>query len=901
GDFRSLSIITEKLLSEFNEQHCTDTWRLNAIIAGNHGGQSKVLWETLCQRIEKCVEVSNRLKLVNYLEPALNNELDLEHIVDICKQVHRHLSGGGKLGMVTLLLKNGWKRVIQTCRVRTGEPHRPEHFEALRLQAELQIARRELASLWNTLILTHGGSAFEAMGQYPEEACLAIVPEIRRSLEWHPKIWLPLLHGLLDEGLDWSLLEARVPRKEHSDASYAQIKQIATEFLPDILSAELSRRQMREIDATLLSLEEIFGKIPSILGSQFLQAVKERNREEYKVLFGRFLQLKSLQPIYEKRHSLLLRIAAVVPDWAEKMRNRIAPHDGNEPQGDLAAAWRFLRLSSELSRRQNEDISALQQSLEKCRKCIRHTTIELIENLAWGRQIEIVQSKPHLQQALAGWLEQQRRLNSTRIKSVQKKLKEAAQRSLAKCIEAVPVWIMPISSVVDHFDPSEVAFDVVIIDEASQANLMALIPMYMAKSAIIVGDHEQTTPEAVGTSQEPIQNLIDVHLQGIPNCELFDLLTSAYDLARRSFGQTILLTEHFRCVPEIIGFSNNLSYDGQIRPLREESSTLLKPATVAYRVQGVAHKKQNEVEADAIVRLIVAMTKHPSYEEATIGVITLLGEDQARLIDTKLRAALPASEYLARRIVAGNSPQFQGDERDVIFLSLVDSMGEDEFGFLTKKGEGAYSANKKRFNVAASRARNQLWVVHSMDPNTHLHPTDIRRELILYAHNPSSAIDGIQSETAKADSIFEVRVMEMLSQQGYRVKAQWKVGYFRIDIVVEGTKKRLAVECDGDRWHGPEKRDEDLERQAVLERLGWKFVRIRGTCFFLDPIKAMKPVFATLEEMGIERLGPEDGMQRVADKTLIKELEELAWPVESSKSTPNDDDSSENVYSKNAD
>lgn len=95
---------------------------------------------------------------------------------------------------------------------------------------------------------------------------------------------------------------------------------------------------------------------------------------------------------------------------------------------------------------------------------------------------------------------------------------------------------MPLNAIAENLDPRQTKFDVVIIDEASQASLMALIPLYMAKEAIIVGDHEQTSPEAVGIEQLPIQKLIDVHLQGIPNSTLFDLLTSVYDVAKRSFG-----------------------------------------------------------------------------------------------------------------------------------------------------------------------------------------------------------------------------------------------------------------------------------------------------------------------------------------------------------------------------
>jgi hypothetical protein len=82
------------------------------------------------------------------------------------------------------------------------------------------------------------------------------------------------------------------------------------------------------------------------------------------------------------------------------------------------------------------------------------------------------------------------------------------------------------------------------------------------------------------------------------------------------------------------------------------------------------------------------------------------------------------------------------------------------------------------------------------------------------------------------------------------------IGSFRIDLVVgDPDRKRLAIECDGEQWHTPEQLQKDLERQAILERQGWIFTRIRGSVFFRDPERALVPVFAKLAELGIARDG----------------------------------------------
>lgn len=413
---------------------------------------------------------------------------------------------------------------------------------------------------------------------------------------------------------------------------------------------------------------------------------------------------------------------------------------------------------------------------------------------------------------------------------------------MKKCADAVPVWIMPVPIVAESFDPAHAHFDVVIIDEASQADLNGLIPLYMGRQVVVVGDHEQVTPLGVGKGQTILDNLRKAMLQDIPNSHLFDNQSSIYDIARQSFGDAVRLVEHFRCVPEIIAFSNQLSYEGKIRPLRESASTDIKPACVPCRVEkGLRLGNTNIAEARRIVDSIKAMIQHPRYAGKTIGVISMLGEEQAVLIQSLVHKEVSGIEIANRRIQAGISGEFQGDERDVIFLSMVDS--PDAEGPLRTTGDGAFDLIKKRYNVAASRARDQMWVVHSFDPDLHLKGADIRLRLLRHARDPEATLRAFEQESGRVESPFEREVLRRLVDSGYRVRSQWQVGYYRIDMVVEGGGKRLAVECDGDRYHPLEKLADDVERQTVLERLGWQFVRIRGSAFYRDADSALRPVF----------------------------------------------------------
>jgi very-short-patch-repair endonuclease len=97
--------------------------------------------------------------------------------------------------------------------------------------------------------------------------------------------------------------------------------------------------------------------------------------------------------------------------------------------------------------------------------------------------------------------------------------------------------------------------------------------------------------------------------------------------------------------------------------------------------------------------------------------------------------------------------------------------------------------------------------------------------------------------------------MKRLAVAGYRVTPHWRVGTYRIDLVVEGDGKRLAIECDGDRYYPLEKLPEDMDRQSVLERMGWTFTRIRGSEFLRNPVRAMKSVFEKLQTLEIPLAG----------------------------------------------
>lgn len=119
--------------------------------------------------------------------------------------------------------------------------------------------------------------------------------------------------------------------------------------------------------------------------------------------------------------------------------------------------------------------------------------------------------------------------------------------------------------------------------------------------------------------------------------------------------------------------------------------------------------------------MIAAAIEQPEYDGLSFGVISLIGGEQAKRVEDLLFRHLPPIENEGRLIRCGNAANFQGDERDVMFLSVVDGPAE---GKLPLKQQDSF---KKRLSVAVNRARNQLWVVHSVQPADDLKADDLRR------------------------------------------------------------------------------------------------------------------------------------------------------------------------------
>ncbi len=868
----SLYTLQKQLEQEIEPIKDLTGWNMAALTAGREGGIRQQIWQDLLSEIQHAYQLEEKAQwyLLKYA-PAIPPDCLPERIATVLDEILAYLQEGGKMGGLKLLTKRDWKLVLEKTTVRGHAPEQLEDFQALESLVRRDASRRSLLDRWQRQMVPLGGPTIQQLGPVPERTIFQFSDPLQRRLQWFTQTWAPLERALKQQGFHWEAFLAEVPIVPGEYSDILRLRTAVLEKLPPVFMTEVQRRKVRSIDYELhrlqRTLEEVGGPNNRVdVVRRLHYAITSKDPAAYQQAFHELVSLHAKRAGRDQRYILLQKLEKSAPAWATAVRDRTGIHGKSTLPGDPDDAWLWRQLTDELEKRAKLSLVELQDRIARLNQELFRMTAELVEKSAWAQQIR--HTTLEQRRALQGWRELMKKIGKGTGKRVPRLLAEA-QQLIPICQTAVPVWIMPINAVARNFDMTRNHFDVVIIDEASQADITALFVAYLGDQIVIVGDDEQVSPMAVGQQTEATNQLIDEHLRGVPLANMYDGKLSIYGLARTTF-EPVCLLEHFRCVSPIIKFSNDLSYQGRIKPLRDDSEVHRRPFTIAYAVKSTGKNARiNQTEAEAIVSLLIAASQQPEYEDATFGVISLVGSDQATYINALLQKYIPAPEYIRRRILCGDSAQFQGDERDVMFLSMVDVA---ENGPLTLRNEDASESMwKKRFNVAASRARDQLWVVHSLDPELDLKPGDIRRKLILHARDQHLQSSAVVAQEQRTESEFEKRVFQRLVRAGYRVTTQWPVGAYRLDMVVEGAHKRLAVECDGDRWHPLEKLDEDMARQAILERLGWRFVRIRGSQFFRNPDQAMRPVFARLEELEIPPTGMVNEQQDNLDGKELKE------------------------------
>lgn len=874
--------ITDSFIDEFycqldqntKEQIILETQKILSVINGFEMLEQAIINKTISDPLYSKLweEIIDK---INNFEPAYESyrKLNLKHDFEIHESLYtvetlrmlEEILKTEKEKPVSFFSKGDWKKLRDTLKVNGKSLDVRTDYELCREVVAFEVEKRQLINMLSKLlseIMDVTATTFEDF----EGKLMRYRQRILDALDWYSEVCKPYLLQT-EEKIQ---MPAGEGLKRVATIRTLEDCQVLLNCTVRILNLDLNKEELSKLERTLadyILLLSTFNTDNSLIQA-LIDAAQGLNNLNYEKALQEIYELIQKNEVVTRRAEYIARIREIAPQLAIDIEERKAPYESTTTPDQFENAWKYFQLKNQMERLDAVNPKTIQDELEQINSLLIKNARVLAYEKAWHQKI--INQTAEENQALQGWRSTIKLIGKDKGKNAPM-YKAKARELMPKCQSAIPVWIMPLNRVVENFNPKNNKFDVIIIDEASQASILALAALYLAKRVIIVGDDEQVSPEVVGIKIDEVNALAAQHLEKIPNNHLYNAQISLYDMAKQSGFKPLMLTEHFRCLPEIIGFSNELSYNGRIKPLRDASTVAIRPAVVDERVSNGFRngKKINEPEADHIVSLIQAMIAHDTYRGQTIGVISMLGNEQSEIIDRKLQGIIDPVVYEERRIQCGTPPQFQGDERDIIILSLVDSPNEKGGPLRLLSEDGKFDMYRKRYNVAVSRARNQLWVVHSLNPDIDLKADDLRLKLIKYAMNPKRDND---QQLSLAESPFETEVMQYLLNKQYKIISQFKVGAYRIDMVIQYGDKKVALECDGERFHTDEHLDSDLARQAILERLGWRFIRIRGGAYYRNPEETMNEVVDLLEKYGILPTYEIDESQTVLEQDLLNQI-----------------------------
>jgi Superfamily I DNA and RNA helicases and helicase subunits len=781
---------------------------------------------------------------------AFPDTTDIKTLREDARKLKEHVENGGKLGWGPFRPKAVKERlqVIKTVRLRGHPCSTVEDFSVLCDVLHVQIECEKVWRFWDRL-------SHKTQGPYALQ--LAALKSLYEALG----------NALSIRALIQKCHEALYQCPGVGEPVWADESQVETLIASCRLAR--ARRGKRIAVAEFRSLEDRVSFIARVRGqhpvtNEFLHTIRERDVDGFAQVANNVQNFEKERRRLEETNEYLSRLHQVLPRLTDRLKQTSNEPVWSERLQHISDAWRWAQARHWIEEYiRQEDVPALTKRAKQIEDDINTIIGKLASLHAWSFCFSRL--KEDHRRHMEAWQQSMRRLGKGTGKHASRH-RRGAQQHLNQCREAVPAWVMPLHRVWDTVDPTPGMFDVIIVDEASQCGVEALPLFYLGKKILIVGDDKQISPDAVGLPRDAVHRLMEEFLHDFHFKSSFDVESSLFDHGKLRYGtRRITLREHFRCMPEIIRFSNDLCYsDTPLIPLRQYGPNRLTPlqhvlVAEGYR-EGSNSRTINRPEAEAIVDKIVELCGDSRYESKSIGVVVLQGEAQAALIESQLLEQLGAEQMELRRLVCGNPYSFQGDERDIILLSLV-AASNAQIGTLTK------AADERRFNVAASRARDMMILFHSVTCDD-LSASCLRRRLLEFFDNVKpqqiAGIDRNELERrafqdnrrvveapAPFESWFEVDVALELVRKDFVVLAQHEVAGKRIDLVVEGGQARLAVECDGDRWHGADRYEDDMQRQRQLERCGRGFFRVRESAFYSNREVALQPLWCALEERDI--------------------------------------------------
>ena len=426
-----------------------------------------------------------------------------------------------------------------------------------------------------------------------------------------------------------------------------------------------------------------------------------------------------------------------------------------------------------------------------------------------------------------------------------------------------PVFMMSPLSIANYLDPDSVAFDLVVFDEASQVRPVdALGALLRAEKAVVVGDSRQLPPSSFFDRVVESDDDEDEDESVTADIESILGLFASRGAPSRS------LRWHYRSRHEsLIAVSNQEFYDGDLvvfpSPDVGREATGLRFHHLPDAVYDHGRSAANQREAEAVAEAV--MVHAVQTPGRSLGVAAF-SQSQARAIEDRLEmlryhddsgenffAAHPEEPFFVK-----NLENVQGDERDVIFISIGygrDATGQVSMNFGPLNNQGG----ERRLNVLITRAKHQCHVFANLRADdidlSKTRSIGVRtlKTFLAYAETGTMPVDVPHESDFSVDSPFQREVARRLESMGYEVHQEVASGGKFIDIGIIDPQRPgryiIGIECDGASYHSSRSaRDRDRLREEVLEGLGWKLHHVWSTDWFKNPDREVKRTVEAIEK-----------------------------------------------------
>ncbi|MEX2159914.1 MAG: DUF3320 domain-containing protein [Dehalococcoidia bacterium] len=438
--------------------------------------------------------------------------------------------------------------------------------------------------------------------------------------------------------------------------------------------------------------------------------------------------------------------------------------------------------------------------------------------------------------------------------------RKRGQLSVRRLVESIPHLVQALKPVFlmsplavskflsrDSSALESISFDVVVFDEASQVFPEDAVPAIdRGNQTIVVGDENQLPP--TNFFRRARAGDTDDYAEDEEDGDYFKGVPSILAAAKGAQVGEAYLGVHYRSRHEsLIRFSNHWIYKD--RPMLVFPSPAVQESglgivdTYLPDARYDPSSRTNKGEAERTVDVLFHLLRTCPLDES-VGIVAL-SRTQSDCIQQMIDNRRLLESDVEERFASGREPVFvknletvQGDERDHIILSI--GYGPTVGSGATPNRFGPINAEggRRRLNVAITRARKSMTVVHSLHPTAIDAESDGARLLRRFLEYVADPVRSIEAEVtldpaAEVESPFEAAVEAALIRRGYRVSRQIGVSGYRIDLGIlseDGTRYDLGIECDGATYHSaPAARDRDWLRQSVLEGLGWRIHRVWST------------------------------------------------------------------------